>query len=130
MFDYISDPSSDREWSDSAVSAEWISDPPQGVGSTYRSVDKLMGRNIDGTQVVTAWDVPDLYCFKSGSGPLSFEFTVTLVSKDNGTQLTFSGQAELAGVFKIAEGLAGKQMEKQIAADMDGFKRVMEGGTK
>ena len=130
VWDYLSEPTNDPKWRGSAVSAEWISSPPYGVGSTYRSVDKLMGRNIDGTQVVTAWDVPDLYCFKSGSGPLSFEFTATLVSKDNGTQLTFSGQAELAGVFKIAEGLAGRQMEKQIAADMDGFKRVMEGGTK
>ena len=74
--------------------------------------------------------MPDLYCSKSGTGPLSFEFTAALESRDDGTQLTFSGQAELAGIFKIAEGLAGKQLEKQIAADMDGFKRVMEGGTK
>ena len=130
VFEFLSEPTNDAEWRANSVSAEWISDPPHGVGSTYRAVDKLMGRTIEDVHEFTAWDEPNQSSFKSSSGPLSFEFTATLKPKDNGTQLTFSGQAELAGFFKIAEGLASKQMEKQIAADMDGFKRVMEGGTK
>lgn len=44
VFDYISEPANDREWRDSNVSAEWMSDPPHGVGSSYRSVDKFLGR--------------------------------------------------------------------------------------
>jgi carbon monoxide dehydrogenase subunit G len=130
VWDYFTEPTNDPKWRGSAISAEWISDPPHGVGSTYRAVDKLMGRTIEDVHEITAWDAPDQSSFKSSSGPLSFEFTATLESKDNGTQLTFSGQAELAGLFKIAEGLASKQMEKQITADMAGFKHVMEGGTR
>lgn len=31
--------------------------------------------------------------------------------------MTISGQAEIGGFFKLAEGLAGKQLEKQMEAD-------------
>ena len=130
VFSYLSEPANDREWRDSNVSSEWISDPPHGVGSSYHSVDKFLGRKMEGTTEHHIWDAPDKIGFKSGSGPMSFQFTATLESKENGTQLTFSGQAKLAGLFKMAEGLAGKQMEKQLAVDMDGFKRVMEGGMR
>jgi len=130
VFDYLSDPRNDREWGDGNVSAEWVFDPNHGVGSIYRLGDKFIGRTIEGTTEHHIWDAPYKIGFKSASGPLSFEFMATLESKEDGTQLTFSGQAEVAGVFKSAEGLAGKQLEKQKATDMAGFKRVMEGGKK
>jgi hypothetical protein len=38
------------------------------------------------------------------------------------------GQAEMGGFFKIAEGLAGRQLEKQIEKDLAGLKRALEGG--
>ena len=130
VFDYLSEPNNDPEWRRSAVSAEWISDPPHGVGSTYKSVDKLMGRNMEVTQEVTAWDPPNQTGFQGASGPMSFEFTVTFEAPDNGTKATISVEAQTGGLFKIAEGLAAKQMEKQVSTDFAGLKRVMEGGTK
>ena len=129
VFDFISDPTKDAEWRDTSVSAEWISEPPHGVGSTYKSVDKLMGRNIEVTQEITAWDSPNQYGFKGDSGPMTFELTWKLEAQDNGTKATISVKAQSGGFFKMAENLFRKQVEKQFDTDMASLKRVMGAGT-
>ena len=100
------------------------------MGSTYKSVDKFMGRKIEATQEITAWDSPNQFGFKGASGPMSFELTMTFQAQDNGTKATISVEAQSGGLFKMAENLFGKQMEKQFSTDMASLKRVMGGGTK
>ena len=130
VFEFLSEPTNDAEWRTNSVSAEWISDPPHGVGSTNKAVDKLMGRNIESTREITAWDPPNHFGFKGASGPMSFELTMTFEAQDNGTKATISVEARSGGLFKMAENLFAKQMEKQVSTDTAGLKRVMEGGTK
>jgi len=126
VFDFISDPANDSKWRDSAVSAEWTSDGPVGVGSTQRSVDKLLGREIESTSEVTVWDPPNQFGWKSIDSPMPYDLKISLVPEGSGTQLTFSGQAEFGGFFKLAEGLVGKQMEKQMANDFKSLKKFLE----
>jgi carbon monoxide dehydrogenase subunit G len=126
VWDFMSDPANDTEWRDSAVSSEWASEGPPGVGSTLSSVDKLLGRKMESTSEITAWDPPNRYGQKADSGPFPFELTVKFEAKDEGTQLTLSGNGEPGGFFKIAEGLVRKQLEKQFDTDLNGLKRVLE----
>jgi carbon monoxide dehydrogenase subunit G len=62
----------------------------------------------------------------SGRCSIPVEISQKLVAKDNGTQLTINLEAELAGFFKMAEGLIGKQAEKQVNTDFDNLKLVLE----
>lgn len=64
--------------------------------------------------------------FKSVSGPFPMEVTNTLEPQEDGTLLTTSGQADIGGFFKLAEGLVGKQIEKQIDTDNNTLKLLME----
>lgn len=128
VFDFASNPANDTRWRQSAVSAEWASDGPPGVGSKLRSVDKLLGREMESTSVITAWDPPSVYGQKADGGPVPFEMTIKLEQEGSGTRLNVEGQAEIGGFFKIAEGLAGKQLEKQLDTDFNGLKRVLEAG--
>jgi hypothetical protein len=128
IFDFATNPANDTKWRESAVSAEWASEGPPGVGSKLRSVDKLMGRKIESVSVITAWDPPNVYGQKADSGPVPFEMTIKLEPEGSGTRLSVEGQAEIGGFFKLAEGLAGKQLEKQLDTDFNGLKRVLEGG--
>ena len=128
VFDYITNPDNDSNWRSTAISAEWTSDGPVGVGSTLRTVGKFLGSKIDSTNEVTVWDPPNQYSFKSVGGPIPLEFTQKLAAKDNGTQLTLSAEAEMGGFFKLAEGLVGKQAEKQVDTDFNALKLVLEAG--
>ena len=128
VWDFISNPANRVLWLSSAESAEWTSEGPPGVGSTGRSVAKFMGRKIESTSVITIWDPPNQHGLKSVGGPVPFEETMKLESKENGTQLNVHSQMEIGGFFKIAEGLVGKQAEKQGDADFKALKLLLEAG--
>lgn len=126
VFDVITDPARAAQWQSFSDSAEWTSDGPVGVGSAWKSAGKFLGRNIDTELQVTGWEPPRMVSFKSISGPIQMEVTNTLVSQEDGTLLTSIGQADFGGFFKLAEGLVGKQVEKQIDTDNNTLKLLME----
>ena len=128
VFDYVTDPANDAQWQSSVQSSEWASQPPHGVGSTQNSVLKFLGRKIDSTVEVTAWDRPNNYGFKVIEGPVPFQGVVGLTtSGESGTELTMEIEAEFGGFFKLAEGLVGKQLEKTLDTDFNALKLVLEG---
>jgi carbon monoxide dehydrogenase subunit G len=126
VFDYVSDPANDVQWQGSAQSSEWVSEGPPGVGSQVHSVARFMGRNIDSMLEITSWDPPSTLSQKAVSGPIPFELTIRLEAQDEGTKLNISGNAEAGGFFKLAEGLVGKQLQKQVAKDFETLKQVLE----
>jgi uncharacterized membrane protein len=125
LFDFLTDPTNDPKWRSTAVSAEWTSEGPIGVGSTQHSVDKFLGRKFESDSEVTIWNPPNEIGLKSVGGP-QFEASWKFTPEENGTKLSISGQVELGGFFKLAEGLAGKQMEKQMDSDFDSLKEFLE----
>lgn len=128
VWDFLANPANNAQWQGSTEASEWTSEGPPGVGSTQHSVTRFLGRKIEATSEVTIWDPPYQQGSKLVSGPIPFETDMTLESQDNGTQITMTFQAEVGGFFKIAEGLAGKQAEKQIDTDLGALKLLLEAG--
>lgn len=126
VFDYVTDPANDANWQGTARSSEWASEEPHGVGSQVHAINRFMGRDIDSMLEITAWDPPGAFGQKAVSGPVPFEITMRLEAQDDGTRLTVSGEAEAGGFFKIAEGLVGKQLKKQMEKDFETLKQVLE----
>ena len=77
---------------------------------------------------MTSYDPPHQSSVKAISGPVPFENTHKFESNGNGTKLSIIGQAEIGGFFKMAEGLASKQIEKQMDADLAALKKLLEAG--
>ena len=128
VFDYVTNPANNAKWQDGTESAEWTSAGPPRVGSTVKFVAKLLGRKIEAVVEVTGWDPPNLLSIKSVGGPIPFESTQRFAAQGDGTLLTETGQAEIGGFFKLAEGLVGKQLEKQSEASRAALKLLPEAG--
>jgi len=126
VFDFISDPANYPKWQSGTESAEWTSDGPRGVGSTWKVVTKFLGRRIEANIEVTAWDPPHHLAFKATGGPIPFEATVRLEAQGSGTLVNETGQAEFGGFFKLAEGLVAKQMEKEFEDSHAALKQALE----
>ena len=127
VFDYVSDPANDANWQGPAESSHWTSEAPPGVGSTQDSVVKFLGRNIDSTLEVTIWDPPNTLGFKVTEGPVPFEGAFGFEpTGEGGTELTADYEGEFGGFFKMAEGLVGKQLEKQLETDFNALKLLLE----
>jgi uncharacterized membrane protein len=128
VFDFATNPDNTPKWQSSVESAEWTSNGPVGVGATWRAESKFLGRKIEATTQVTSWDPPNVNAFKTIGGPVPFENRMTFEAMNGGTQMSISGSAELGGFFKLAEGLVGKQVEKQIGSDFAALKLLLESG--
>jgi hypothetical protein len=128
VFDFISNPENDPEWRQSTISSKWISEPPIGVGSESKSVDKFLGRKLEYTSEITAWDPPSRFGTRVVSGPIPFEATFSLDTEDSGTRVWVEGQAEFSGLFKIAGGLIRRQFEEQMDYEFNTLKQLLEKG--
>jgi carbon monoxide dehydrogenase subunit G len=126
VFDFTKDPANAVQWISGTESAKWASAGPVGVGSVLHQVGRFMGREVVTDAEITQWNEPNIWAQKSSSGPVKFENTNKYESKDGGTLLTQTFQAEVGGFFKMAEGLALKQMQKQVESDGQRLKKLLE----
>ena len=126
VFEIITNPGKSPLWQGGTEAAEWSSAAPYAVGSPWKSHNKFLGRNLEAELVVTGWDSPKLVSFKTANGPIPMEITNELEPQDGGTNLITKGRAEFGGLFKLAEGLISKQLEKQMDTDHNTLKLLME----
>ena len=124
----MTNPANNPQWQSGTESAEWTSVGPPGVGSTFKIVASLLGRKIESVVEITGWDPPNLSRIKSVGGPIPFENTLRFAAQGDGTLLTQNAQAEIGGFFKLAEGLVGKQLEKQGESERSALKLLLESG--
>ena len=125
-FDFMTDPAEATQWQNGTESAEWSSEGPVGVGSILHSVGRMMGRELVIDAEITQWDPPNLWGAKGSTGPLKYDVKNKLESKDGGTLLIQEFQGEVGGFFKLAEGLAIKQVQKQVETDGNALKLLLE----
>ena len=128
VFDYINEPGNSPKYQTGTKSAALVTDGPVGVGSTWKMTVSLLGRELESQLQIMEWQPHSLTRFKSISGPIPFEMTARVEPQDSGTLLTFSGQVEFGGFFKLAEGLAAKQLQNQMDADNQTLKKLLESG--
>lgn len=126
VFDFMSNFENDAQWQSGLVSTKRISDGPIGVGSTWRQASKFLGREIEFDIEMISYDPPHQVGGKSISGPFPVESTSKFEAQDGGTLLTITGQGEIGGFFKMAEGLVMKQFEKQFESDLAALKKLLE----
>ena len=127
VFDYVTDPANDTKWQSSTESSQWTSEAPYGVGSTQDSVIKFLGRKIASASEVTIWDPPNTFGFKVTKGPIPFQGVLGFESTgESGTELIADFEAEFGGFFKLAEGLVGKQVNKEMDSNFSALKLLLE----
>jgi carbon monoxide dehydrogenase subunit G len=126
VFNVITDPAKQSHWQNMVESAEWTSNGSVGVGSTMKVVARFLGRKIETEIQVTDWEPPHQINLKGINGPYPMEVTNKLEPQGEGTLLTYMSRAEFGGFFKLAEGMVGKQLQKQIYANNESLKLLME----
>ena len=126
VFDYVTNPANASKWQSSTQSSEWSSNGSVGVGSTTHTVGRMLGRDMEMETEITEWDPPNLWGLKGNSGPMKFTNSNKFEPKDGGTLLVQYFQGEVGGFFKVAEGMAIKQLQKMIETDGQALKTLLE----
>jgi uncharacterized membrane protein len=128
VFAVLSDPETTPTWSSSSLESKKTSEGPIGVGTTSRSVTKILGRRLESEEEMTEFEPNRRFATRSTSGPIPFRSTVTFERVDGGTRVNATIEAEPGGFFKLAEPLVVRMAERQFQADLDNLKDLMEAG--
>lgn len=127
VFAFLSDLENNLKWRTEMIEAKKTSAGPIGVGTTYRMINNLFGRQIEGEAVVTEYELHWKYATVNKSG-LPIKTQRTFEPVEVGARVTFSVETELGGLFKLAEPLLASIGKRRLAADAAAVKELIETG--
>ncbi|MBI5290640.1 MAG: SRPBCC family protein [Chloroflexi bacterium] len=126
VFAFAADLANNAKWQTGVIAAEVTSPGPVGVGTKYKYDAEIMGRKLETTGELTAYDPPRITAWKATSGPFPMSGSTTFESVPGGTRVVDGMEAEPGGFFKLAEPLLIMQMRGQMEKDMKKLKELLE----
>lgn len=126
VFSYVADPQNIPHYQKDVVAIE-APDKPAKVGARYTETRKFMGRDMQTTVELIAFEPNKGFSLKAIDGPVPFEADVTFERAGDGTKVTTKIKAEPGGFFKLAEGMVAKQLKQSLQEDDARLKSVLEG---
>ncbi|UCF61827.1 MAG: SRPBCC family protein [Anaerolineaceae bacterium] len=128
VFEFLTKPENDAKWYMGVESMDHTPGEPAGVGSTSQSKTTFLGVPITVTWEVIGYDPPSMIKAKTVEGPLTVEGTYTLeaVAEDQ-TKVSVHGEADLVGVFDLAEPFVERVAKRHWDASFENLKDVLEG---
>ena len=124
-FDKFNNPDVIPDWISTSIQIRNLT-PPFGVGTTYETVAKFMGREIVMSNEVVALDVPKLFAFHT-EGVFSGDIQHQFEAVDGGIRVTITFEGEASGFFaSLATPLIKRQIDRQMKNDLKNFKRFIE----
>jgi uncharacterized membrane protein len=128
VFDFLSNMENNMKWRTSQQEVKKLSEGPIGVGTTYRMVNHILGRQLETEAVVIEYEPNRKYTTRDKSGNLPLEAQRIFEPVEGGTRVTLKLQADPSGVFKIAAPLFATMAKRSIESDITNLKDLMEAG--
>jgi uncharacterized protein YndB with AHSA1/START domain len=127
VFDFVTTPENDAKWYIGVKSRDHTPGEPAGVGSTSQSKIRFAALSLIVEWEVTAYDPPSAIKVKTKAGPVPVEASYTFESMDDGqTKVSVEGEAEVSGVFELAEPLIERMAQRQWDGSFENLKDVLE----
>jgi uncharacterized protein YndB with AHSA1/START domain len=127
VFAFVTKPENDAKWYFGLESWDHTPGEPAGVGSTSQSRIRWLGIPIEVTWEVIGYEPPNRIEVKTIEGPVAIEAKYELEAVGEGqTKLTVSGEADLVGIFDLAEPLAERRARRQWKGSLENLKDVLE----
>lgn len=127
VFAYVTDVENEPQWIGEVAEVRKTSDGPVGVGSTYDNIVHFLGRRIVDPHEVVQYKPNRKFGFKSHSGQISFEGIETFEpTADGATRFTFVATGETGTLFKLAEPIVSRMINRQWEANVANLKELLE----
>jgi len=126
VFAFVTNPENSPQYESGVHEAKKTSKGPMGVGATWQEVRQFMGRRIESTNEVTAYEPNKKFSFKSTSGPFPVEGGYIFEQVEGGTKVTVTGQGETGGFFKLADPLVARMVKRDLETANANLKDLLE----
>jgi uncharacterized protein YndB with AHSA1/START domain len=127
VFKFVTTPENDAQWMIGVESRDHTPGEPAGVGSTSQSEMRFLGVSVTVTWEVIGYEPPTKIAVKTIEGPIPVEaeYTFEAVDEDT-TKVSVRGEADVGGVFSLAEPLVERMATRQWDASFENLKDVLE----
>ena len=112
-------------WISGTQSVTKTSNGPLGVGTTWHTVAKALGRTIDSNLTVPEFEPDHSYVWTIDK-PFKATTTFTFESVDGGTRVDQTVDGDLEGFFKLAQPLMLPMMKRQVQHDLETFRDLVD----
>jgi uncharacterized protein YndB with AHSA1/START domain len=129
VFRYVTDVRNLPKWQASAEEAAWEGDGPVGQGSRLRERRTFMGRTLESTLEVIAFEPERRFDLEATGGPFPLRVRHEFEPENGSTHIHVVGEGEPSGLFRFAERMAAKQAERQLTRDFERLKSILESAT-
>lgn len=126
VFAFVRDPETLPQWQAGVVAVETEQQGPLQAGSKLTEIRKFLGRELRSTLQITALDENRTLNLKVLEGPIPFSVNQDFEALGGSTKVTVVGEGEPGGLFKLAEPIVGKAAERQLKADFETLKDLLE----
>jgi uncharacterized membrane protein len=126
VFAYVADMRNTPQWEAAVKEAQVSPDGPPAVGTQVKAVGTFLGVKLEATFEITALEPNRCFTYKGGAGPAVGETTYRFEPVGAGTRLSATFHLEPGGLFKLAEPLLASQTKKQMEADGQRLKALLE----
>jgi carbon monoxide dehydrogenase subunit G len=128
VFKFVTTPENDAQWYIGVESRDHTPGEPAGVGSTSMSEIRFLGVAVTVEWEVVKYKAPNKIAVKTTKGPVSVEAAYKFEAVAEGqTKVTVQGEADVTGVFSLAEPLVERMAQRQWEASFENLKDVLEG---
>ena len=126
VFAVLSNEENRSKWSSTTIEVKKTSQGPIGVGTTWRGVDRIFGRQMERESIYTEYEPNRKITQKSTSGAVPFEVQFLYEPIAGGTRVIVIAEAQPSGLFRLAGPLFMRLRKRQFARDLATLKAMME----
>ena len=126
VFSYIASFENRMNFEKGLIEAEQTSEGPFGLGSTGRHVRKDMGRRMESTAKITAFEPNKTFTFESMSGPMIYKGTWTFEPTESTTKVSMEFEGRMKGLMRLFEPLMVKMFKGEMEGNTVRLKDVIE----
>ncbi|HEX6444357.1 MAG TPA: SRPBCC family protein [Streptosporangiales bacterium] len=117
--DYATDPANAPHWYANIRSVEWRTRPPLRVGSRFTFVARFLGRQLEYTYEVVAFEPGERLVMRTSEGPFPMETTYEWETcDDDRTRMTLRNRGEPSGFARLGAPVLANAMRQANRKDL------------
>jgi hypothetical protein len=126
VFAFVSNYQNSPRWVSGTLEHTKVSAGPLGVGTVIRTTGRAAGLRVEATRIVTAYEPPTRYAFKTEYQQLPVTTTFFFEPMQGSTRLTVVVEGEPSGLFKAATPFVLGAIRQQFEGDLRRLKTLLE----
>ena len=124
---FAADPANATAWYKNIEAVECATPPPVVVGSRVRFRARFLGRTLDYTYEVKAFEPGRRFVMATAQGPFPMETTYSWEDAPSGaTKMTLRNRGEPSGFASVASSVMSRAMRKANKQDLQQLKAILE----